>query len=94
MTPTRWMFAALLAAALAGLAAGCGDRGSTPAPESAPLTLDAWKALAPPGKYDIDALERLKQGEPKLQDERAWQKFSRDVLLPAKKKDGVAVPRS
>ncbi len=87
--PTRRIFGTVFAASLVGLAVGCGGS-AAPAPESAPLTLDAWKAMPAGGKYEPHTLERLKQGDPKLQDDRAWEKFTRDVLLPAKKKDGVA----
>lgn len=75
-----------LAGLLTLLAAGCGSP-AAPAPGSAPLTVEQWKALPPPGKYDVDTLERLKDGDPKLREPQAWAKFSREVLLPAKKKD-------
>ena len=94
MTPTRRIFGTAVAACLLGFAVGCGGPRPATTPESAPLTLDDWKALPPAVKYQIETFERLKQGDPKLQDERAWQKFSRDVLVPAMKKDGVAVKRS
>ncbi len=67
--------------------AGCAARGTEASSSSEPLTLAAWKALPPETKYEIDTFERLKQGEPKLQDQREWDKFARTVVLPAKKRE-------
>lgn len=71
---------------IAACLTGCGSQPAS-APAEGPLTLEQWKALPPEAKYEIDTLERLKQGNPKLQDQREWDRFTRDVLLPAKKKD-------
>jgi hypothetical protein len=38
-------------------------------------------------KYEADTFERLKAGEPKLREPKAWDKFARDVLRPAMKKE-------
>jgi hypothetical protein len=76
----------LLALALL-IAAGCGKTDPVPAPEDSPLTVEQWKALPAEQKYEAATFERLKAGDPKLRDERAWEKFTRDVLLPAKKRD-------
>lgn len=81
----RVLVVPLFLAVAAGLA-GCGSPPAS-APEERPLTLEQWKALPPETKYEIDTLERLKQGNPKLQDQREWEKFTRDVLLPARKKE-------
>ena len=76
----------------AGLAlVGCG-RPEQAAPAETPLTVEQWKALPAPSKYEIDTLERLKQGAPQLQEPRGWDKFTRDVLMPAKKKDQTTRP--
>jgi len=71
---------------VAACLAGCGSPPPSARAES-PLTLEQWKALPAETKYEIDSLERLKQGSPKLQDQREWEKFTRDVLLPARKKE-------
>jgi len=52
-----------------------------------PLTVEEWKGLPAQSKYEVETLERLKLGDPKLQDQRAWDKFTREVLLPARKKE-------
>ena len=69
--------------------AACSPREPGPTPDATPLTIEAWKALPQPAKYEIDTFERLKQGNPKLQEPRAWEKFHRDVILPAKKRDST-----
>ena len=59
-----------------------------------PLSSAVWSALPAETKFEIDTLERLKAGEPKLQDDKEWDRFARKVLLPAQKKEfarGVAV---
>jgi hypothetical protein len=72
------------------LAAGCGS--PPPAAQEKPLTVEQWKALPTQLKYEIDTLERLKQGTPKLQEPREWDRFTRDVVLPAKKKEMSGQP--
>lgn len=76
----------VLGAALAAAPGGCGSTPAT-APGETPLTVEQWKALPAQTKYEVDTMERLKLGDPKLQDQRTWDKFTREVLLPAKKKD-------
>jgi hypothetical protein len=77
----------LLLLGLTLLVVGCGQHPCDVAPVDTPLTLEQWKALPPQTKYEIATLERLKQGNPKLQDQREWDKFTRNVLLPSKKKE-------
>lgn len=74
---------------------GCGDGSASRQDAEKPLTLTEWKALPPPTKYEIETLERLKLGEPKLREQRAWDRFAREVLLPARKKEmpGSTTPR-
>ncbi|MGL6074467.1 MAG: hypothetical protein ACRC8S_09935 [Fimbriiglobus sp.] len=67
---------------------GCGGSTPAPAPET-PLTLDNWKQLPKEIKYDIDTLERLRRSDPKYQNQRDWDRFSRETILPERKKDGV-----
>ena len=56
-------------------------------PPSDPLTVEQWKTLPAEMKYEASTLERLKLGDPKLQEEREWDQFTRKVLIPARKKD-------
>lgn len=78
---TRVLLVGLLAAV------GCGKTDPAPPAAETPLTVEQWKALPVQLKYEVETFERLKQGSPKLQEPREWDKFTRDVLLPAKKKD-------
>lgn len=79
----------LLSAAVA--LTGCGSSPAT-SPGETPLTVEEWKALPAQTKYEVETLERLKLGDPKLQDQRAWDKFTREVLLPAKQKERPDLP--
>lgn len=65
---------------------GCTGQPPTPAGD-VPLTLEQWRALPAASKYQAETFERLKLGQPALRDERAWQHFTRTVVLPAKQKD-------
>jgi hypothetical protein len=66
---------------------GCGKTDPVPSAEEKPLTLEQWKTLPVQEKYEVDTFERLKQGEPKFREQREWDKFARDTLMPAKKRD-------
>lgn len=67
---------------------GCGGSQAPVASlHESPLTVDQWKAMPPETKYEVETFERLKLGNPKLQDQREWDKFARTVVFPAKKKD-------
>lgn len=68
-------------------ALGCEAGSSAPADDERPLTFEDWKAMPAEAKYRGATFERLKLGDPKLQDDRAWDKFQREVVLPARKKD-------
>jgi hypothetical protein len=70
-----------------GLLSGCGSSPAPTASPEQPLTIEEWKKLPVAQKYDVTTFERLKSGNPKLQDEREWNKFSREVMTPAKKND-------
>jgi hypothetical protein len=73
----------LLAAAL-GLA-GCGGKPTgTPI---VPLRVEDWKAMPSDQKYTAQTLERLKEGDPKLQTAEGWELFSRTALPEARKRD-------
>jgi hypothetical protein len=71
---------------LASAVVGCGSP-PAPTPEEAPLTVEQWKAMPVSEKYEVETFERLKAGSPKLQSQKEWDKFTREVILPAKKKD-------
>lgn len=77
----------LFALPLLALGNGCGSSAKQQAAAETPLTLVAWKALPPETKFEIGTLERLKQGEPKLREAPAWNKFTRETLLPAKRRE-------
>jgi hypothetical protein len=76
--------AAVIAVATLGLA-GCGD--SPAAKPPAPLSVADWKAMPTDQKYTPEALERLKEGDPKLQTPEGWEAFQKTVVQPARKKD-------
>jgi hypothetical protein len=82
---TRWRFILLLVCLMA--VTGCGSPAPEKAPEEAPLTVEQWKALPTDRKYEIDTFERLKAGNPNLQNQKEWDRFTREVILPARKKD-------
>ncbi len=71
----------ILAAAVA--LAGC----SKPPARPAPLSVADWKALPAERKYTAEVLERLKEGEPKLQTPEGWEAFARTTLAEERKKD-------
>lgn len=71
------------------VAVGCGGT-RLPPQETEPLTLEQWITLPATKKYEIATFERLKEGTPKLRDDREWAKFTRTVLVPAKKKETSA----
>ncbi len=72
---------------------GCTSTTYTPPPEAIPLTEAEWKTLPPAQKYHAESYERLKLGEPKLNDPKEWSRFERTVILPGRKADGVAPGR-
>jgi hypothetical protein len=67
--------------------AGCSGKSTDAPPAAAPLTVDEWHKLPPEEKYEIETFERLKLGNPKLQNQRAWDQFTRSVILPSRKRD-------
>lgn len=56
----------------------------TPVIASNPLSMDEWKKMPPAAKYQVDNLERLKEGNPRLNEPEAWENFVEEVVLPAK----------
>lgn len=78
----RTVFATL---ALALGVTGCG---STTAPKPpTPLSVADWKGMPTDQKYTPETLERLKDGDPKLQTAEGWEAFQKTVVVPARKKD-------
>ncbi len=71
---------------------GCWGGRSGPPAAGTPLTLGEWKGLPAPARYEIETLERLKAGNPGLREQRAWERFTREVVLPLKRKDAAARP--
>lgn len=76
---------AIVALAVAVGLSGCSDKSATKPP--VPLSVADWKAMPPDQKYTTETLERLKEGDPKLQTPDGWEAFQKSVVLPARKKD-------
>jgi hypothetical protein len=72
-------------ACLVGCGGGAANLG--PPPPTTPLTIAEWQTLDVEQKYWPETFERLRQGDPQLQDERAWNKFFAEVIVPARKVD-------
>ena len=79
----------LLLLALATGLTGCGGKTIEP-PQ--PLTVAEWKAMPRQEKYTPETLERLKQGDPRLETPEGWEAFSRTTLKTARKKDFAGRP--
>jgi hypothetical protein len=67
---------------------GCGG-GSAPLKGAweEPLTMEEWRKLPPETKFTVAAFERLKAGEPSLQQEKAWAKFAKETVAPARSRE-------
>jgi hypothetical protein len=72
---------------LALFLAGCSGKSTDAPPETVPLTVEEWHKIPFEEKYEIETFERLKAGNPKLQNQRAWDQFTRSVILPSRKRD-------
>ena len=73
---------------LLALTIGCGQQSEDSVATAAqPLTVDEWKLLEVTEKYAPETFDRLKLNDPKLKDERSWDMFMRDVVVPERKKD-------
>lgn len=87
-------FLTLVANTLLVIFLGCGsDAGpavsSGPLP---PLSVEEWKQLPIQEKYDEATFERLRAKDEKLQAERAWGRFMREVVVPERKRDIPGIP--
>lgn len=71
------------------LLVGCKRDQTIPAnpPTPSALSLDEWKKLPIPEKYDESAFERLRLADPKLKSERAWQAYMKKEIMPERNKD-------
>lgn len=73
--------------------AGCDGTEVVPTNPPAPtaLTLDEWKKLPIPEKYDESAFERLRLADPKLKSDSAWRAFMKKEIMPERDQD---IPRA
>lgn len=77
------MFSRLLPMLIGIALSGCGSPPPPPAVAEGPLTIADWKAMTDiQTKYDGATMERLRQGEPSLQEEKAWREFEKTVIVP------------
>jgi hypothetical protein len=73
--------------------AGVTGCGGTPAPPSisatpTPLSLEEWKSISDiSDKYDGATLDRLRMGDTRLKNERAWESYMKQNVIPERKKD-------
>lgn len=82
----RFLDAMLLATVL--IATGC--QRSDPQPsvsKTEPLSVERWRGLEPSVKYEFETLEFLRQCNSKLANERRWNKFVNDVVVPERQVD-------
>ncbi|WP_425615060.1 hypothetical protein NA78x_004949 [Anatilimnocola sp. NA78] len=74
---------------------GCGGKPKPPPPVAAPtaLSLEEWKQITDiSDKYDGATLDRLRMKDPRLQNERAWQAFMNQNVIPERMKDIPVAP--
>jgi hypothetical protein len=68
--------------------AGCsGDPESPLASTDGPISVEVWKQFEVVDKYAPETLDRLRKNNSKLQNERNWNRFMRDVVVPERRKD-------
>lgn len=74
---------------LAAPLSGCGSQrtAETPAAAEGPVSVEQWRELPVEEKYQPETLERLRASDPELEDERAWSRMMRDVVVPARMQD-------
>lgn len=71
---------------------GCGSGGkpTATAPAEQPLTVAEWQSMPADTKYQAETFERLKVGEAKFRNEKAWDEFYRKTVQPGRKKELTA----
>ena len=52
-----------------------------------PLTVDEWRELPVQTKYDETTFDRLRLHDPNLKNERHWNRFMVETIIPERKKD-------
>jgi len=68
--------------------AGCSSEpDSNVALNDQPISIEAWQELEVAEKYAPETLDRLKLNDPRLENERNWNRFMRSVVVPARRKD-------
>jgi predicted small lipoprotein YifL len=90
----RW-FASFVLLLSAGSLIGCGSAPPPPLPPAAPtaLSLDEWRTMtAIEEKYDGATLDRLRMADPRLRDNRQWQAFMNQHVIPERAKDIPTAP--
>ncbi len=75
---------ALFGMLLLVLAMGCGSSQQVSNPAEEPLSLNDWKNMPVAEKYKVTAFERLKTGNPRLQEPEAWDQLLEETVAPAK----------
>ena len=66
---------------------GCGGTPALREIPSSPLSISEWERLPPTEKYEVPTLERLKDGEPKLNTDAGWESFRKTTLMTHRRKD-------
>lgn len=71
------------------LIAGCnsGSDTSNLVQNNEPLSVEEWKMIEGDLKYAPETLDRLKASDPKLNQDKNWERFMRDVVVPERRKD-------
>ncbi|WP_417744593.1 hypothetical protein [Rosistilla oblonga] len=85
---TNWL-KVLSACVLFAVLSGCGEEQPPAAPAGPPLPLsvEEWKQLPIEVKYDEATFDRLRDKDPKLQNDRNWHRFMKEVVVPERKLD-------
>ena len=67
---------------------GCNSESATDITNKGqPITVEAWQKLDIAKKYQLDTLERLRLTYPKLAQEKDWDRFMREVVVPDRRND-------
>ncbi len=77
--------ATILVVVMMGLV-GC-SRNASDEKISTPLTVDDWRIMPAEDKFTHQAMERLKLGDTKFQDDAEWDRFAQSVFFPAQRKE-------